>query len=466
MRASGVVQGFKSLAAKLHPQLPLSNKESQRLLTALNASFREKLDEAHPPFGPAPGESIKRHGGVTRSDANATHSSASYADKHLASVLTSSLFITDGNPLDYTSAKLTLAKDPHKDPIELLEEYHAQGAATIAIAELCLQHFKKSMSSLQLEEEVEKVRAQEPGRRVFIWFLESGLYLRPDEYRRSYDFMKLVVRYLFQEGREHVIWDWMKLDTPSSKVQHPRPGVGFGGQMSSRYKHRAEILAILVDLKLNLLEVLPDCAKSGQLASAIDAILAASEIRRNAGRQDSLHWIALGAAHVTITKWINRKDAKEPLDIDVERFERYTACLQESQSDRHSVKGDLCLAFLQLRHPKKASAARAYELARTVFAQQPTLEVQKLRLEHFHHEDSPGSHRWRFFFIETLSVLMKDGKVEDAAWLEERIREHWPFHSQHLKNNLNEYACAFRDESPSAPGVTAGLDHSPHPGFA
>ena len=120
------MQSLKSLVSKLHPQLPLSPKESQRLLTALTSSFRKQLDEAHP--RQAQDEDVRpkldRMGPVNPGYHGLHTSSVSFADKHLASVLTNPLLAktaADEKPgVAYEKAKLELEQNPDKDPIHWL----------------------------------------------------------------------------------------------------------------------------------------------------------------------------------------------------------------------------------------------------------------------------------------------------------------------------------------------------------
>lgn len=195
---------WKSLIDKLHPQLPLTTKESQRLLTALTSSFRKHLDEAHPTSLSAEDERKARptEGGVAKPQTRTWHSSASHADKHLASVLTNPLFVKGGKRLDYTSAKVALAKDPTKDPIEVLEEYQQHHAATVPIATLCLQTFMNRLKILDPNEKLARVQDIEPGRRTFLWLLQSGFH-NTSHAADNHDFQDLLTYLLVKEGREH-----------------------------------------------------------------------------------------------------------------------------------------------------------------------------------------------------------------------------------------------------------------------
>ncbi|KAK0914478.1 hypothetical protein LTR57_013921 [Friedmanniomyces endolithicus] len=130
MKGSTVLRSWKDWASKLHPQLPLSPKESHRLLTALTGSFRRHLDEVHPTTAP---DSKLKLGAVSvlTTSPHAIHSSAISADKHLASVLTNPL-LNKRRPnvstpdQDLANAKAELLMNPAKIPVEVLEEYNAR----------------------------------------------------------------------------------------------------------------------------------------------------------------------------------------------------------------------------------------------------------------------------------------------------------------------------------------------------
>lgn len=202
MKVSSVAR-WKSFIDKLHPQLPLTTKESQRLLTALTSSFRRHLDEAHPtPSAEEERKAKVGEVGVAKPQTRTWHSSASHADKHLASVLTNPLFVKGGKRLDYASAKVALARDPSKDPIELLEEYQQQHAATVPIATMCLQSFMASLKVLTPKEKLARIQEIEPGRRTFVWLLQSGFH-NTIHTADNLDLQDLLTHLLVKEGREN-----------------------------------------------------------------------------------------------------------------------------------------------------------------------------------------------------------------------------------------------------------------------
>ena len=73
MRTTGGLS-WKSLLSKLHPPLPLTSKDSVKILALLNASFRQQLDRQRPAEYP-----------------DTEH----YTNTHLQSILTNPLFGLD-----------------------------------------------------------------------------------------------------------------------------------------------------------------------------------------------------------------------------------------------------------------------------------------------------------------------------------------------------------------------------------
>ena len=215
MKGSAVFQGLKDWASKFHPQLPLNSKESQRLLTALTSSFRKQLDEAHPQ--PVSGEVRKENRlkpSSPRPAAQHLHSSSvTLADRHLASVLTSPLLANHAVPrspvLDYTSAKLTLQKNPSQDPISLLEDYHEKGVASIPLAVLCLEAFNASLASLTLERRRNAIKETKAGRRTLLWIWNSDIH-ETEAFLEDKRLMGLVTRLVVKEGYEELLWKWIR----------------------------------------------------------------------------------------------------------------------------------------------------------------------------------------------------------------------------------------------------------------
>ncbi|KAG9822842.1 hypothetical protein KCU68_g16492, partial [Aureobasidium melanogenum] len=158
MKASSVQQAFKSLTSRIHPQLPLSERESKRLLNALTSSFRSHLDHHHNHDAAA---------SVTSASASTQHplSSSTATDRHLASILT--------NPL-LTKPVHQQLKAKSKHPIALFEDQVAAGRANLPSARLCLEAFRTSLSSLPPAQVKDHIARYAAGSRALRWLWTSA----------------------------------------------------------------------------------------------------------------------------------------------------------------------------------------------------------------------------------------------------------------------------------------------------
>jgi hypothetical protein len=130
MRVTAIAQGINKWLDSLHRQVPLTGRESQRLLNALTNSFRKQLDEAHPTKAqedlvsvsrPTSSKLLARVQSTERpakSPNGSVHTTSAVesADRHLASVLTSPLMmgpapiIAKPSPRKGSSTKLSPGK--------------------------------------------------------------------------------------------------------------------------------------------------------------------------------------------------------------------------------------------------------------------------------------------------------------------------------------------------------------------
>ncbi|KAH7400842.1 hypothetical protein DE146DRAFT_476595 [Phaeosphaeria sp. MPI-PUGE-AT-0046c] len=125
---------LSTLASKLHPQLPLSPRESQQLLTLLTTSFRAHLDCEHPL--PETKHAHKKTGPQLKRSPSPTRAPSSYASatQHIDSILTNPLFAVK----PARRASEVAAVDVLRDPVAWFVQQIATGAATFSKAAMCL----------------------------------------------------------------------------------------------------------------------------------------------------------------------------------------------------------------------------------------------------------------------------------------------------------------------------------------
>jgi hypothetical protein len=136
MQAATSKRLLGTLASKLHPQLPLSPRESQQLLTLLTTSFRTHLDREHPTPARADDAKAVRKGPHGQRSPSPIRTSASYASttRHIDSILTNPLFAAKPR----RRASEPAAVDVFRDPAGWFMDQIATGAATLPKAAMCL----------------------------------------------------------------------------------------------------------------------------------------------------------------------------------------------------------------------------------------------------------------------------------------------------------------------------------------
>lgn len=358
MRPSSIAQGLKSWASKLHPQLPLTNQESSRLLNALTSAFRQKLDEAHP-------SNTKDHpkqdlsSKTVQKSASAFHSSAAHADKHLETVLTNPLL--GGRILDYGTAKVELTRNPHRDPIEVLERYHEQGAASVAIAELVLSHFKHSLERLSQSKQDSLIEKTQAGRRVFKWLLESNLY-DSKSYVDNLMFIEHLVFFLVKEGREANIWSWVKLDIGNlddAPVNAAR-SIEKATRKTNLYKYRwrGRVLRALVSTKMGLLHAAGRSPSPEEINDGFDTISKICELKRSVAQSDHLYWIPMAPISTLLGRILARDMHRIRSELEVTKFDTLYDFMPVICDQAPPILLELERAKLLMIHPKVSCNSR------------------------------------------------------------------------------------------------------------
>ncbi|KYG43214.1 hypothetical protein M433DRAFT_368499 [Acidomyces richmondensis BFW] len=401
MKYSAVVQGFKSFAAGLHPPLPLSPKESSRLLTALTSSFRQHLDEVHPPSAEDRTRHDDRSSPMTAKRHNhATHSSSALADRHLASVLTNPLLAkgTSGSKrvdTEYAMAETELQRDSSKDPLSLLEEYEERGAATVSIALLCLDSFQKSLYRLDHTAQQAAIDKCGAGRRALLWLWKGGHHMQP-EWTDNSRFMELLVSLLMKEGHEEILWDWIGLD-PETSNSHAS---SLNLQMPKSNRWKGLVVRCMIGESLRV------CSRSKNADPALDIFFKASELKRYMMK-------------------IFTSAPSDYIATDPEQYEKFVRI-----STLELKGGTDCPSFeaarLWMAHPTKPTAEPALEWFWN--ASHPTAPHAKQAATFFNASSSTTTGIMRLFntMVRAAALLRLDGRVQDAAWLKALAGEKFP----------------------------------------
>jgi hypothetical protein len=193
-------RALSSLAAKLHPPVPLTPRESQQLLELLTTSFRTHLNHEHPVSIP------ETHSGI-RSNVTTKKrgmSSRSLAVQHLDSILTNPLIARKPQ----RRASESTAVDVIKNPLSWFLDQIALGAADIPKAALCLRLLRVDRD--QGGTWLTTAKEQKFASAMADWLQTSGLDTSKEflEMVSPSKGIKSLVDMLLAEGNQAPLWRW------------------------------------------------------------------------------------------------------------------------------------------------------------------------------------------------------------------------------------------------------------------
>ncbi|GAB1729627.1 hypothetical protein NU195Hw_g854t1 [Hortaea werneckii] len=433
MRGSTVLQGFKDWASKFHPQLPLTQRESNRLLTALTTSFRSHLDKAHPRAAEEPSKlQDSANGQVPRTSNHAIHSSAAFADKHLSSVLTDLAGPPRRKPTttvskadqDFANAQMELQKNPAKDPVQLLEDYEKDGNASVAIARLCLEQYEKSLEGLAQDQKAHQIQKTQAGRRVLLWLWETGRYQQP-EFVDDRVFIDKLVPFLLKEGWESYLWEWIELDQILAEGDNEYSGVK---KMYHRYRWKGRLLRAMVAHRLE------DPGRVHRNADmALDIFLKAADLKTSL-KEPCLRFLPLGHAGSALAQALSL-DSEWNLRTDPVRYDRFLECVKLF-NDKAPVYGARRAAEMRLFHPTKPDGRPMYDFFQRVFNDNSPIWKRfgdNLRNAVTEKRDL----NWYFRMTQTMAFLRRQGLNLEAERMKGYLLEVFPVTSaKYLEQNL------------------------------
>jgi hypothetical protein len=215
MQSAASKRVLSTLAAKLHPHLPLSPRESQQLLALLTTSFRSHLDREHPT--PQNRQAPRSAGSNGQRSPSPTRAPSSYASatRHIDSILTNPLFVKPRR-----RASNPAAVDVLRDPTAWFVDQIAAGSATLSKAAICLD-------LLEIAPETSSQLYNGKSRAFVLaeWLRSSGLdksseFVELHASKQSFNSKALerLVTLLFAEGEAAAPWRWF-IRSPEQRVQ-------------------------------------------------------------------------------------------------------------------------------------------------------------------------------------------------------------------------------------------------------
>ncbi|KAL8728419.1 MAG: hypothetical protein Q9181_005351 [Wetmoreana brouardii] len=191
-------RSWKFITSKIHQPLPLNRRESQKLLTVLNNSFKRKLDQQYP-----------------HDLAGSEHS----PDGHIKSLLKSPLFGVQRNQqptlarqrvgLNQDARQMCDVKYAAEKPVEYFKQQVSAGTANLESAKLTLANqMNRALASASLDLK-EAMKSSRVGSLMINWLWSSGQHERL-EFVRDREFITRLIPFLVIEGQYKSVWDWLQ----------------------------------------------------------------------------------------------------------------------------------------------------------------------------------------------------------------------------------------------------------------
>lgn len=195
---TSVAHTWKSLASKLHPPLSMSPRESQRLLSLLNASFKQQLDREH-----SADSSSNEH----------------YANLHLQSILTDPLFDAKprmraslSNERQSNGKRLEQLQIHKKRPMDAFKERVSQGIADLETANFFLRTQYQDCLASPAATPREAMQSSRVASTILQWLWSSGME-DSGKFLKDQEFVTRLVPFLVVEGQHSHILRWLHLCT-------------------------------------------------------------------------------------------------------------------------------------------------------------------------------------------------------------------------------------------------------------
>ena len=373
---------LSTLSSKLHPQLPLSPRESQQLLTLLTSSFRAHLDREHPLAVSEQPKSRPRklshnHGQRSPSPTRATSSYAS-ATRHIDSILTNPLFAVEPRRRGSEPA----AVDIMRDPMAWFVNEIATGAATLPKAAMCLEMLEQSPSTTVSGPE----NGTTPAAIMVQWLRSSGLdtsrqFLELSVSSKGHRnrFLDQMISLLAVHGETSTSWRWL---IRSNEQRQKETGLD-----AARVAiFRQQLLAKMVSIEAE-----------SNLEKGMVTFLQAFRMTESAGLISAYSVLRPAGAHL-----VNRITSNTTEPIATELYDAFLNSTQEWLGNWSAAINSM----LWLHHPANASTlpglrflqdpAGAVTFAKSSrsrrrFLVQLCLELARQSLEQDKHEDAQAA---------------------------------------------------------------------------
>ncbi|OLN97051.1 hypothetical protein CCHL11_02096 [Colletotrichum chlorophyti] len=360
------LSSFKSAIPSIHQPLPLSSRESQKLLNVLKTSFRQNLDKEH---GWSPETAESSASNVSGKQPSFSHDSHRRpTDRHLRAILSNPLFKSGVKPNNVAFAA-------PRDPMDVFDEAVSRGMMTRKAATGCLRTKRQQILQSSALSVHDAMLASQAGLRVVKWLRSSGEE-RTLDFLNDQSFVQELMPFMVAEGLEEVAWVW---------ADRMIRGEGPSDEHS---KIVGSLLGTLVTAKSNV--------EDRNLDTAFSAVLRADQTWK---ADPQLPQILLRPWRVL--SWRSTVEAwKRPLP-SAAMFESYVGTVNHL---RRPMRIDR--AHLELHHPTNPNHERAVQL----------LQDDRLRLGDVESRNGLVT-RVIFMGMDAVSHLTRLGRTDEAESL-------------------------------------------------
>lgn len=387
---SSAVQAFKLLSSKIHPQLPLSPRESEQLLQLLTSSFNRHLDREHASQTTTSPRTTPPSAAPSRD----APSSISSTHKHIEYILNNPLFSTkrsvpkSNRTSNHGDTRLFIL-----NPLLWFEHQVAAGNASVRKAASCLENLKVYRQTQSNPPPGDA----EAGQKILSWLWSSGAASSKD-FVTNIPFVLELSDRLIAEGHKDVLWRWFNTDTIELKTK-------FGTDDRTIYHWKGLLLRRLILRRM-----------SESPRNAVEDFLGALKSTTTPVRSRGSVY---GKAGTLIVDRILANTGAPLLDVDL--YDRFVSHTSDWSSHSREME-----SFLALHHPSKPDASPALKNLQQGAIQidnsRPRLRAKIIQL-----------------CLETARQLIIDEKHSDAQWVLEFAGRTFPEElGSTVRNNRRE----------------------------
>lgn len=390
---------FRSVVRKIHPQLPLTQRECQQLLNLLNTSFRSQLDREHP-AGPSETPLPSTTTQIVKVDGDRRlPSSYDSASEHIDSILSNPLVATrpQRRASDYAEAHV------REDPLAWFLDQVALGTANIAKASFCIDLLQKLQTKTNGPRLSTSNTDQKPASVIAEWLRTSGtetsesfIILNSPPPSRSAEPTQLLdklVPMLLEEGNHAPLWRWY-LYRPEQDIESDRNIKSHSSQVAI---FKARLLKNMIRCARTRDEAFSIFLRAYEVTGADKQLASAAELR------------SLQAAGGTILAEQISADTQAPCAPEL--YDSFTL----STHAWLAGWGPIARAMLCVYHPTHPDPQPGLKLIRDP---DEILRLPKVK-------DS-GKKLLVRLCLGVIQQLTREEKVADAQVAMEFIKEHFP----------------------------------------